>query len=116
MNPTVKQEWLTALRSGDYPQGRFALHLGPGYCCLGVLCDLYRQAQGDGPETWVEQHIDDEDAILHTVFFYQACSTMISKPIMDWVGLNGCEASSLAEQNDHGASFTQIAETIEAQY
>lgn len=32
--------WLTALRSGDYPQAQGALRVDGGYCCLGVAEDV----------------------------------------------------------------------------
>jgi hypothetical protein len=53
VNAEVKQQWLDALRSGEYEQTRGRLRRGmpldpedlddgynAGYCCLGVLCDL----------------------------------------------------------------------------
>lgn len=44
LRPEVKRQWLAALRSGEYEQGREYLHFVEGggefYCCLGVLCDL----------------------------------------------------------------------------
>lgn len=46
MNPDIKAQWVAALRSGDYRQGREQLHTYDEeikierYCCLGVLCDL----------------------------------------------------------------------------
>ncbi len=43
MNPEVKQKWIGALRSGKYEQGTEKLRSVSGYCCLGVLCDLYAQ-------------------------------------------------------------------------
>ena len=43
MNPEVKQKWIDALRSGKYEQGSEKLRSVSGYCCLGVLCDLYAQ-------------------------------------------------------------------------
>lgn len=57
MNEQVKKQWVEALRSGKYQQGREQLRVGleDGYCCLGVLCDLHAQATGnewskvDGP-------------------------------------------------------------------
>lgn len=34
-------EWIAALRSGDWEQGSGTLQCGDGsFCCLGVLCDL----------------------------------------------------------------------------
>lgn len=55
MNPEVKELWCTALESGDYPQTEGFLRVTenhdeeddapvPGYCCLGVLCELAVQA------------------------------------------------------------------------
>jgi len=41
MDPTIKKQWLKALRSGQYEQGRMALRTEAGtYCCLGVLVDI----------------------------------------------------------------------------
>jgi hypothetical protein len=38
MSAEIKEKWLSALRSGEYQQGRKALCDGNGgYCCLGVL-------------------------------------------------------------------------------
>jgi len=41
MNPRVKKLWLKALRSGKYKRATKRLKADAGYCCLGVLCDLY---------------------------------------------------------------------------
>jgi hypothetical protein len=41
MNAEVKEKWLNALRSGDYSQTINKLKTNRGFCCLGVLCDLY---------------------------------------------------------------------------
>lgn len=53
MTKELKDQWLTALRSGEYKQGKGTLkqQQSPGtsdctYCCLGVLCDIV------GPENW----------------------------------------------------------------
>lgn len=45
MDPAIKQQWITALRSGSYRQGRAVLReltLSdlPNYCCLGVLLEI----------------------------------------------------------------------------
>lgn len=36
----LKDKWVTALRSGEYTQGRGGLRINDTFCCLGVLCDL----------------------------------------------------------------------------
>ena len=38
-----KEEWLKALRSGEYKQARGDLKQSDSYTALGVLCDLYRK-------------------------------------------------------------------------
>lgn len=41
MNTDVKAKWTAALRSGAYSQTKYNLKNVNGFCCLGVLCDLY---------------------------------------------------------------------------
>ena len=42
MDQKLKQDWIEALRSGKYKQGRLALYepYTEAYCCLGVLCKV----------------------------------------------------------------------------
>lgn len=40
MNQAEKTEWLNALRSGEYEQGRRYLENDGKFCCLGVKCKL----------------------------------------------------------------------------
>lgn len=40
MTPKAKRDWVAALRSGKYEQGKDSLLSDNGYCCLGVLCKL----------------------------------------------------------------------------
>lgn len=41
MDRKLRDDWIAALRSGAYPQGRTALKTyDGGYCCLGVLCKV----------------------------------------------------------------------------
>ncbi len=52
MNKEIKDKWLEALRSGDYQKTKHALKQDDKFCCLGVLCDLYRKETGDGE--WIK--------------------------------------------------------------
>src|SRR5689334_11788613 len=40
MNKEVKDQWVAALRSGEYEQGKGTLQEDGKFCCLGVLCEL----------------------------------------------------------------------------
>lgn len=52
MNPEIKQKWITALRSGDYKQGKYRLKQEANgetcHCCLGVLAEMVRDDEGYG--------------------------------------------------------------------
>ena len=52
MKASVKRDWIEALRSGEYKQGRFALCRSGTWCCLGVLRDVAIEGdwtyKGDG--------------------------------------------------------------------
>jgi len=53
MDPEVKANWLKALRSGEYEQGRSLLYnaVDGKYCCLGVLAkinNMMMTTPGDG--------------------------------------------------------------------
>jgi hypothetical protein len=119
MKPWIKQQWVDALRSGNYLQGRGELvSCDNEYCCLGVLTDLY--AIEHGLEFTVNtEHLKN-----------QANNDMLSREVMRWAGLDECNPSisssdvdyeaynnptSLAELNDAGAGFNRIADYIETQ-
>lgn len=36
----VKEQWVNALKSGEYEQGNNHLCYSNKYCCLGVLCEI----------------------------------------------------------------------------
>lgn len=88
MDAGLKTKWVEALRSGDYKQtqGRL-LHEG-AYCCLGVLCKLQGADVVTLPQT-------------------------LCPPETLSGGLSLMQMHGLAEKNDSGLSFDQIAAFIE---
>jgi hypothetical protein len=90
MDAEIKAEWLQALRSGKYPQGREWLHHHDRYCCLGVL-QAIRPALS---RSQYGQLIDDSEAAE--------------------MGLSHDNQTQLADMNDGGADFGKIADYIEA--
>jgi hypothetical protein len=107
MNPQIKQKWVDALRSGEYQQGQYCLRTDNGFCCLGVLCDLY------GKENNVEWDLVNDDGNYE--FHYQ--SERLPLFVVEWAGVENdnpeiCE-TSLSELNDKGSTFNEIADLIE---
>jgi hypothetical protein len=88
------KKWISALRSGKYKQAHGALKGRDGYCCLGVLCVV----------AGIE--IGPDEGYL-------------SVPVQQLAGLAsevGCikGSQSLANLNDAGKSFAEIADIIES--
>lgn len=110
MKTEIAKEWTTALRSGDYQQGRLALHDRNRFCCLGVLCDIYRKATGRGQ--WLPS-IDE----LGDCYVVNGCenSTVPPAEVREWVGVTDCQINYLINLNDDGTSFAQIADFIEGE-
>jgi len=130
MNPEVKQKWIDALRSDKYEQGSRKLRSVTGYCCLGVLCDLYSQEHN----TQWEFRGNDEINLQHQDYWYfDEHSEFLPESVMNWADLktpnpnvrvdvednededNWYYTDELSNINDSGYSFNGIANLIEAQ-
>ena len=128
MDESVKQEWVEALRSGDYEQGTHALRRTNGtdtFCCLGVLCDLYQDATGKGE--WKEPEHKKEDR-YHFITPNDLNWSVLPNVVRDWAGLDVCQGvvldsdahpddksgcHPLSSLNDAHYSFGEIADVIE---
>ena len=127
MNSTIKTQWIAALRSGDYKQGRSFLRKGNHYCCLGVLCDLHSKANPDYRESWrLVPYYGAEDCYSYgegTTTSNECLATLLPNVVQRWAGvdhLDPCivvdnEALILSQLNDRGYTFEQIAKHIEEQ-
>jgi hypothetical protein len=109
MNPQIKQKWVSALRSGEYQQGKYRLHTKDKFCCLGVLCDLY------GKENNVEWNLMNNG---HN-YEFQNKESHLPSSVKKWAGVEDCNPhvndgeSTLARLNDSGSTFEEIAHIIE---
>jgi hypothetical protein len=91
MDAELKQKWVTALRSGEFKQGRGALEEDGTFCCLGVLCRVTGRPtthKNGGPNR------DRRPLPLELLNFEQ-----------QW---------RLTAMNDAGKTFPEIASYIEA--
>ncbi len=110
MNPAIKAEWVAALRSGEYPQGRHWLENKGKYCCLGVLCDLAvkkgdLQRFEDGWRiTYAAEHGASEKTLPVAIYGIEGILPGF---------MAGDHYFSLAAVNDIGFTFDQIADLIE---
>lgn len=90
MNQEIKKRWIQALTSGDYSQTQENLRDRTGFCCLGVLCDLYFRDNTES-SCWI---VSDDDVIERDTFY---CVTaegsprnnheVLPYPVALWAGL-----------------------------
>lgn len=121
MKHDVREIFTAALRSGAFKQGHYRLRsLEDRFCCLGVLCELYRLETGRGE--WVNGTFIDETgdssqfAIPAGVRAWAGVTYELDLTLTrDEVGLGGGHhlANAIA-LNDAGRSFREIADWIEA--
>lgn len=127
MDPQAKAEWIAALRSGDYAQGEGSLRYGGDYCCLGVLCDLKKSDTSYWQNARFVHNGSVGAGVLpfglamelntrgNTDLYGQLENTLSINPVF-YVGKDKCGEDvtySLAELNDEGFTFDQIADIID---
>lgn len=124
MNAEVKDKWIAALESGEYVQGTGLLNYKkiadetPKLCCLGVLCEL---AVAEGITTSAKKNWTEGDS-WETVYGDSWASAYLPPEVIEWSGLpdhTGTLAGAtrnLAQLNDQGATFADIAEVIREQF
>jgi len=108
LNENVKL-WVEALRSGEYEQGKDCLSNGDEFCCLGVACDLY--SKYNKPILFI---------LENGVKSYDGDTVFLPFVVQDWLGLKShsgvfSNANSLAQMNDGGLTFKEIADMIESE-
>ena len=114
MDPALKAQWLTDLRSGSYKQGQnFLRSIKNEYCCLGILCETLSL------QWHIEPGFDDYPCEPTEYFVYDSTpgdfghSDFIPPGIASSIGLPSQIGKHLAEMNDNGDTFHQIANWIE---
>lgn len=119
MHIEVVRLWTDNLISGKYPQGKYFLrNTRNGYCCFGVLCDLYIQEVGEGG--WL---LDRFTSQIGYNFAINGLSYGVFPPpkVLDWVGIKSSRynyypaetlVGYLADMNDNDRTFEEIAASI----
>ena len=104
LNKKFKQKWLTALRSGKYEQGESELKTKgtQEYCCLGVACKIAGLRPSDISGRTMPSTLSPKLQSKLPPFFR---SETVDR---DHEGL-----ATLADMNDNGSTFEEIADYIE---
>jgi len=121
LNEALKREWVATLRSGKYEQGRMFLNSHGKFCCLGVLCEIVGLPkrpwlEDNQPETFVYQGADAgwEEGCMPALDEQKFGKDVNAALWQQDIEING-KRTSLAQHNDNGQTFAEIADAIEEQ-
>lgn len=107
MNKRIAELWISELRSGKYPQTVGCLASSEGFCCLGVLCEVYQKDTGN----LIEEINENGD------YVYGWEDEFLPEPVAQWAEVGSEDPSAcgakLSSLNDNGMSFEEIASVIE---
>lgn len=109
MKEAIKRKWVKALRSGRYKQGSSALKNDKGeFCCLGVLCNVMRVKWRENDWGDFIPHIEGKP-----VGQTMSPAGYLGNGLLRKVGMANSTQQKLAEMNDHGSTFKEIADFIQ---
>ena len=111
MNPRIKTLWVEALRSKEYPQGKGNLKTQDGYCCLGVLCDLYLKEQS---EEWKPSDFIEEDEVL--TYKIDGWGHLPPESVVEWAELPGCNPGIMIEGADYVTDLTKLNDSLDKSF
>lgn len=109
MKKEFAEKWADALESGEYKQGKGKLFDGQSYCCLGVACVLAGRKFEESEVwngVWVVENTLSESYLPEDVKI-----EIEMKHGTGSIFYNG-RNTTLADLNDNGLTFTEIAKII----
>jgi hypothetical protein len=143
MKPEIAKQWVEALRSGKYKQGKQRLcNLKDNtFCCLGVLCEIAKDNGIVLAKDYFE-YFHDPMALIEKPSYsltqmkddrsYDGMTTSLPQSVMLWAGMKHAQgeipdgskyphgvsipwstSAMLTVLNDKGSTFEEIANIIE---
>lgn len=108
MKKEIAEKWIAALESGEYEQGQGSLRKDGKFCCLGVLCEVAIQ---EGVEVTVTHNSEIDK------YYYEGNGAVLPETVLDWADMYSVwgrfgDGDDLADLNDAGVSFADIANVI----
>lgn len=118
MKKEVMEQWVAALRSGEYAQVDGVLRArdesGDSFCCLGVLCQISGLEEPEDEHTGYSRTMDE--------FLSNPGDEVLPGFVQEWSGMRSEQGDldgdrvSLANLNDKGHTFLELADIIEEEW
>lgn len=118
LTDTDKEAWIAALLSGNYEQGRNRLCAKGKYCCLGVLAEVNgvpSEVNGWGHREYYFNNGPSQTGVLGFNWANEkGFASGEGAFVIDFelFGREFHQVNSLANLNDDGLTFSQIADVI----
>lgn len=122
MRRDIANKWIKALRSGKFKQCRGALQRPEGHCCLGVLTEIYIHEKGMGAFDSDGYNVDVISGFAPNEDQICLSGEYLPENVRKWAGMDTEKGvfgrgynkapDDLANKNDRGKSFKQIANII----
>lgn len=101
LTQSQKDQWVEALESGNYKQGKYRLRTKDNkYCCLGVLCEI-------NPDLFNRKYNE-----LNNDFYYNNANAYCASQNGDGLILDMKIQNQLSNMNDNNKTFKEIAAWI----
>lgn len=112
-NIDILKNWVVALRSGKYKQGKRYLRTSDHFCCLGVLCEINNlpRIEGFSGYRYYSSYSIEELPQL----FANKLGIDINPEVNTEIIPGHSAPRHLSSINDNGYSFDEIATLIETQ-
>jgi hypothetical protein len=120
----IVKQWVEALRSGQYEQGKGNLNKNGKFCCLGVLCELLElekgfDESGEGKTIYILPSGQESGTWLPGDLGNSFKLNEDSPSWLRWQGYlanlnDGRPPSSYGEPGEEPKTFQEIADVIEA--
>lgn len=101
MKKSHARKWINALRSGKYKQTKDTLRDANGFCCLGVLDEIFPEKCLSGGGNWFLNNYEQIGLGSYRGSLYND---------------DGSSCVSLSQLNDDGYTFDEIADVIQIEY
>lgn len=108
MKKTCLDDWLNALRSGNYTRCNGALHKENSFCPLGILCDISKL------DNWKKDPYSNKHQYLGEINY-------LPKEVREWAGISHNEYVALSSYilcfNDSlKTPLLEVADFLEIKY
>lgn len=126
MNTKNVKRWIEDLRSGKHKQAKGRLRDGNSFCCLGRACDVFKDevngSWDDNVFTLGYNPLSLPLEVANLLGIESKSPKLVNLSLPKIKKLNkklnkqlGSNYLFLADLNDHGATFSEIADVIEEQ-